>query len=206
MLIYGRSKWNLKRTESLFTEKCSNCGKSGSVDVQVYTKYAHVFWVPFFPLPKEILAVCISCKQVQTAKEMPAHVREIALDLKKQVKPPIYYWIGAALFAWLVISVVMSIQEDNKKTAEYAANPKAEDIYEIKLSSGSYTLFKVKSISGDTVYFSINEYESTKETGLTKSEMNKEESFLPLDSPITKKQIIDKLSKGEILKVRRKGF
>lgn len=204
MLIYGRSKWKLVLSETLHSEKCPSCNTLGSTDVQVYTKYAHVFWIPFCPLPKEILTICGHCKKVQTAKEMPAHIKEQALEIKKQVKMPFYYWVGAAALTLLVFSVFTSISEDNKKTASYAANPQIGDVYQVKLSSNSYTLFKVSSIQNDTVFFSINQYEVNKSSGLDKAELVNPASFLPIDSPITKKEITNKIEKGDILKIKRK--
>jgi hypothetical protein len=203
MLIYGTSKWNLKRTETLHTEKCNHCNSLGTVDVHIYTKYVHVFWIPFCPLPKEVLTECSSCKNVQTAKEMPAHIKEIATNLKKEVKIPFYYWLGSAALALLIFLVFSSIQEDNKRTANYAISPKEGDVYEIKYNSSSYTLYKVSRVLGDTVFFSVNQFESNQQSGLSKPEIVNDSSYLPIDTPFTKKEISIKLSNGEILKIRR---
>lgn len=203
MLIYGRSKWKLIRSETLYTEKCSHCNTSGNVDIQVYSKYAHVFWIPFCPLPKEILSICGHCKQVQTAKEMPPHVRDAANNLKKEAKLPIYYWAGAALLLLLIIAVTRSSIEDGKRNTAFAAAPKVGDIYDIKLADGSYTKYKVSATNQDTILFAVNQYQVNKSIGLSKSEFDAPNSYIDIDTPITINAIKTMLSKGDILNIKR---
>ncbi len=204
MLIYGRSKWKLQRSETLLSEKCQVCNSIGSIDVQVYSKYVHVFWIPFCPLPKEVLSVCGHCKQALTAKQMPPYIKESADELKKQVKTPFYYWAGAAGLSLLLISVFSSIAADNKRTKTFAASPQVNDVYSIKLGHDRYTLYKISQLASDTVFFAVNQYESTQESGLTKPEMVSAESYIAIDTPLSKKELNNMLAKGDILKISRK--
>lgn len=70
MIFYGTKSTQIG-TESLF-DKCSNCGTQNSLEMVVFQKYAHVYWIPFFPLGRTGATQCSNCKQVvQNKKSLP---------------------------------------------------------------------------------------------------------------------------------------
>jgi len=84
MIIYGTGVKQIKaaRLNSVF---CPNCGAEGSVIMHVFSRYAHVFWIPLFSLGKRGISECQHCKQALNVKEMPADLKAAYEYLKTQV-------------------------------------------------------------------------------------------------------------------------
>ena len=101
MIVYG-SKAKLLAKETLF-EKCPHCGKPNSVEMHVFQRYAHIFWIPFFPIGKTGASQCAHCKQLLKLKEMPPDLRLAYDNLKAQTKTPIWTWSAAAIIGVLII-------------------------------------------------------------------------------------------------------
>ena len=126
--------------------KCANCGSDGQ-RFSVYQDYFHLFFIPMFPLGKKtIQSVCLKCND-HFNEEKKAHYLSIT-------KTPFYLYTGLILLAWLIISLVISIKNDRKQTAEYVANPMINDVYLIREGEGkerTYYFLKIKNIDADTV-------------------------------------------------------
>jgi hypothetical protein len=179
MIIYG-TKATLIGKETQF-EKCTNCGAQNNVELHMFQRYAHIFWIPFFPIGKTGVSQCGQCKQVLKLKEMPDNLRDAYDRLKKQSKAPVWTFSGLALIVVLIgIGIVSSRQED-ARNAKLIADPRKGDVYEVGLSPSSYTLYKVDEIVGDTVYIVQNLYTTNMSTGLgeLKSKPYAEDEVVP---------------------------
>ena len=84
MIIFGSNTKQIAAETS--PEQCPNCGASNSVQLYVIQKYAHVFWVPFFPTGKSLVSQCSNCKQALKLKEMPSSMALSSNNLKSQSK------------------------------------------------------------------------------------------------------------------------
>ena len=115
MIIYGTKAKQLAKEH--VTTKCANCGTQNSIEIYIFQKYAHVFWIPLFPLQKTAVSQCEHCKQVLKPKEMPPALLADYEQLKTQSKTPIWTFSGLGLIAALVVVAVIS---DNKKDARNA--------------------------------------------------------------------------------------
>lgn len=92
MIVYDtRAKETFK--ESVF-DKCPNCGSTGSLTIHVFQKYAHVFWIPFFPLGKTGVVECTNCNRAWDLKLMPDSMRQTYDTVKIQAKKPIWMFAG----------------------------------------------------------------------------------------------------------------
>lgn len=199
MIIYGsRNKEIIKEH---ITDKCSNCGTQNSIDMHVFQKYAHVFWIPFFPIGKTGISQCDHCKQVLKLKEMPSSLATAYENLKAQTKTPIWMFAGLFLVAALITLGVINDKKNDEKNAQFVVAPKAGDIFEIKTKDNQYTLFKVKQVKGDSVFVQINNYEVNKVTGLDDL---KEKEFSEDLYGLSKEALKEMLNNGEILNIDRK--
>ena len=72
MIFYG-TRAKVLATE-IITDKCTNCGTQGSVEMHIVQQYAHVFWIPMFATVKKGVSQCSHCKQVLKYKEMPSNM------------------------------------------------------------------------------------------------------------------------------------
>jgi len=98
---------------------------------------------------------------------MPPAIMDVYLKLKASVRTPFWAFTGVVLAFIGVILLLIFTLKDNKRIDQFVANPKQGDIFEMKEKSGNYTLFKIKKIEHDTVYFYPNKYETSNTTGLS---------------------------------------
>ena len=198
MIVYGsRSK---ELAKDILTDQCPNCGKQNSIDMHVFQKYAHVFWIPIFPMGKTGVCQCDHCKQVLSLKEMPASLVISYNNLKEKAKTPIWMFSGLALLAILITIGIISGKKNDEKNAKLILSPKAGDIFEIKVNNSQYTLYKVNEVLGDSVFVQINDYETNKVTGLNDL---KKEAYSEEVMGFSKAELKQMLEKGEIIDIER---
>lgn len=199
MIIYGsRSK---ELAKEILMDKCQNCGKTNCIDMHVFQKYAHVFWIPFFPMGKTGVSQCDHCKQVFKLKEMPASLKASYENLKSNAKTPVWMFSGLALIAVLVTAMVISDKKKGEKNAQLILTPKAGDIFEIKTTDNQYTVYKVDQVQGDSVFIQPSNYEVNKLTGL--NDLKKKEYSSDIFG-VSKNDLKKMLEDGEIIDIDRK--
>ena len=202
MIIYGRKATQVA-TESI-TDKCPNCGTLNNIQMTVFQKYAHIFWIPFFPIGKTGVTQCAHCKQVLQKKEFTGSLSSSYETLKTNSKTPIWTFSGLALLSALVIWGVISSKEKDEKNAKLILMPQKGDIYEIKKDYKEYTLYKVDNVAGDTVFILVNQYGTNKISGLSDLKNKGEEAFNQEPLPFMKTELKEMLEKGEIIDIDRK--
>lgn len=198
MIVYGSKSKELAK--EIVTDKCPNCGAQNSIDMHVFQKYAHVFWIPFFPMGKTGVSQCDQCKQVLKLKEMPSYLKTSYENLKSPTKTPIWMFSGLALAAVLVAVGVFFDKKNDEENAKLILIPQRGDIFEIKTQDKQYTLFKVDQVQGDSVFVQVSNYETNKITGLSdlKKKDYSEEVF-----GYSKTELKQMLEKGEIIDIER---
>lgn len=159
MIIYGWKSTGIGQAQ--IPEPCPNCSTENSVQMHVFKKYAHVFWIPLFPFGNTAVTECDHCKQVLRKNEFPAQFKERYERVKAEAKNPIWTWSGLGLLAVLIIFAFISSGQHQEELKSYAANPQVNDLYTWSME-GDYTLAKVVSISNDTVYVQFHEYSINK--------------------------------------------
>jgi len=78
------------------------------------------------------------------------------------------YWNLSILFISLFIWLSYQGKQNKKLRAEYIKTPQQGDLYEYKVLSGSYSTFKVDSVSKDSVYVFLNDFEINKSSRVYK--------------------------------------
>ncbi len=203
MIVYG-NKATKTGHQNLFGTKCSHCGTKDSLEMYTFSRYFHLFWIPVFPYKKEAVTQCNHCKQVLNKKEFHSELLSQYEEMKATAKTPYWQYIGLLIFGGLILLLVNSIREDDKRDKAYLAAPKAGDIYEIKTTDGAYTLYKVSQVTTDSVYVLFNQFQSNKQSGLSQEKMTAASSFIQEDPmPIAKKDLAAMKEKGEIQGVNR---
>ncbi len=91
--------------------------------------------------------------------------------------------------------------EEKKMQLEYLASPQVGDVYEYKIETGSYSTLKVVSVSEDSIFISPNEYEINKVSRIYK--IDKAENYSDLSYGISKSDIREMFSSGDILDINR---
>jgi hypothetical protein len=198
VVIYGSKATQLAK--EIVTEKCPNCGTQNSIEMYVFQKYAHIFWIPLFPTGKTAVSECSHCKQVLKQKEMPASLKASYDNLKAQSKTPIWTFSGLALLAILISFGVYTDKQNDARNAKLILEPKSGDIFEIKTEDNNYTLYKVESVAGDSVLLAANNFETNKKSGLRDL---KEKGFSSELYSYHKNELKTMLESGEIMDIER---
>ena len=172
--------------------------------MHVFQKYAHVFWIPFFPMGKTGVSQCDHCKQVLKLKEMPASLTASYDNLKSQTKTPIWMFSGLALVAVLITIGVINDKKKDEKNAQLILTPQSGDIFEIKTKDNQYTLYKIDQIQGDSVFVRVNNYETNKATGIDDLKKKGDNAYSEEVLGLSKSELKVMLDKGEIIDVDRK--
>ena len=198
MIIYGSKSTELAKKN--LREKCPSCGTENSVTLYVFQKYAHIFWIPVFPLNKLGVSECSHCKQVlEHAKFSPALATGYK-DAKAETKTPIWTFSGIAVFVALVSLGIYNDKKTGERNAQLILTPQSGDLFEVKTEDSQYTLYKVDDVIGDSVFIRVNTYETNKRTGLGDL---KTKDYSELTYGFTKVELKNMLEKGEILDIER---
>jgi len=203
MIVYGVKATEIGNFQIM--NKCSSCGTHDSMRMLIYEKYAHVFWIPFVPVGKTAATQCNYCKRVLTKKEFSPELTDRYLDLKSDTKTPLWTFSGLALLAILVSLVIISDQRSTKKKNELIANPQQGDVYEVKTGYKQYTLYKVNTITPDSVYVFLSQYETNNFSGIRDLLSKGKEAFDHDEAGFSKKELRSMLDNGKIMEIVRKN-
>ncbi len=198
MITYG-SKSKLIAKETLVQE-CPNCGTTNSLDMHVYQRYAHIFWIPTIPMSKVGISRCSACNQVLTPKEMPADLVTSYKSLKTQTTTPAWMYSGLALTAGLIIMGLFSGNSNDEKNAILLSNPAAGDFLEIKMANGQFTVYRVIEINRNSVLVKKSPYVTKRRSGL---EDLKKLDFLEDEVEYTTKTLKSMLKSGALQNIDR---
>lgn len=166
MIIFGTR--NKAIAQETFQGKCIHCGQPATVQLVVVQRYAHVFWIPFFPIGKKGVSICSHCKQTLTVKEFSDEYREFYNQVKQNRRPPIYMYSGLILLGLLIVAAIISGKKHQAALRKKIANPTVGQVYFIREAYDRYTLYKVVETSKDSVYVLFHMMETNKERGLSK--------------------------------------
>lgn len=151
MIIFGTRARTLKPKESKSYD-CDYCNTKGSVTFSFIARYFHIFWIPIFPTSKKGISQCSHCKQVLYENEMGPRMKQDYADAAASAKRPITHYFGLFVIGLLLGFIIYGIVTNSMNETKYLAEPKVNDVYRIE-KNGSYTLYKVSEVKGDTLVF-----------------------------------------------------
>jgi len=202
MIIYG-IKAKLLKSE-ISNDTCPNCNTANSIQMNVFQRWAHIFWIPFFPIGKTGVSQCLHCRQVLKLKEMPASLKLSYDNLKTQTKIPVWTFAGCFLIVIGSIFFLISEKQKAKKENQWVLSPQKNDVFHIKLKNDHYTLYRVNKVSGDSVYLALNKYESDREDGLDDIAAKGDTAYDSAQEGIAKPFLVEMAKEGAILDIERK--
>ncbi|GAA4045830.1 zinc-ribbon domain-containing protein [Flavobacterium chungnamense] len=179
MIFYGTKASNIKNGQIINVD-CPHCETNISMNYAVFGKYAHIYWIPFFPIGKTTVAECNNCKRTFEYSELTQPI-QTKLDREKEkdaVKTPIWMFSGLGIIAVLVAIGIYSSGETEKKEAEYLKAPKVGDVYKFESNPGFYSTMKVESVLKDSLHVLVNDMETNKTSGI--NDIDKPENYKEL--------------------------
>ncbi|MCW3101675.1 MAG: zinc-ribbon protein [Bacteroidetes bacterium] len=199
MIVYG---WRQAQTakEDISECTCHNCGKPFTLSIYVFHRYAHIFWIPLFPIGKTVKSHCSSCGLPLEKKEMPQELRHAFGNMNNRNRIPVWMFSGLILIAGGIICSMVNRLIADHKNKELIENPFAGDVYEVKQGPGIYTTYKVERVADDTVFLLVNQYTSDMQSGF--SELKAME-YNDTAQAVFKPQLLEMFNNQEILTVER---
>ncbi|OIR06954.1 hypothetical protein GALL_108600 [mine drainage metagenome] len=201
MFVIGHNT-KLLASESI-SAACPNCGNKNCLELTLYQKYVHFFYIPFWPIKKTTYAQCSHCKVAIEEKEMPSSLQIVCTAFRKNIKTPLYMYAGIAVFAILIAISVCLQKQNDKQNQALLSSPQTGDIVEVNAKPDEFTIGKIVKVSGDSVFLLWHQYVVNKEEGLNDLVENKKE-FSDITSFVLKPDLLKMLKEKKILKVIRK--
>lgn len=169
MIVYGLRSSHLQSFDT--PVPCPGCGQRNRTVVSVFGRYAHVYWIPLFPVGKTAVAICTYCKANYENKEFSLDLKRDSTTMKASTKAPVWHFLGLGILVVAVCFVAFSIGQGNAQDDRYFADPQPGDRYEYRMQAdgkNAYTTFKVASVGEDTLWAYENQYIIDKSTQLDK--------------------------------------
>ncbi|WP_316768376.1 hypothetical protein [Pedobacter frigiditerrae] len=198
MIVYGTSTTKIA-TETI-ADKCLNCSNQFTIQLNVYQRYVHLFWIPFLPAGKIGITQCTHCHEVLEQSNFTYSITETYKTAKSNSKTPIWIFSGVLVVAIIIAGGFIYNKQDEAKNAKIILSPQKNDVYEIKLANDSYTLYKVDKVVGDSVFIMPNKFETNQISGLADLE---EKGYSEEIFPLVKNDLKIMLEKGEIMDINR---
>jgi|TARA_B110000902_G_scaffold43950_1_gene48889 hypothetical protein len=155
MIIYGTRSKHI--TSKKIPATCTSC-EQDDMYIAVYGSYAHVMWIPFFPLGKRVYSYCGHCKNELESTAMPKELRIKARDIKSKSTTPKWFFSGSILLILIIVGEIVNGFIKEKQLPTYINAPQAGDVYYIHDAQNEYTTFKVSQIDTDSLYVTWNNY------------------------------------------------
>ncbi|HET9502101.1 MAG TPA: hypothetical protein VFO93_01075 [Hymenobacter sp.] len=159
MIIYGTKGTHLQ-TEPLPDVACPACQAPSGLRASLYSRYAHVYWIPFFPYQKLAAVQCGTCQSVWDNGQLPPGLAPAVRTRKQQTRHPYWTWAGLAAVAGLLTFGALAGMRDRHTDEALLLAPRAGDIYTVRTdSAGMYSLMKVRRVGGNNVELVANDYQ-----------------------------------------------
>jgi len=201
MIIYGFKGTHLC-TEALPGAACPACLAPNSLHTSLYSRYAHVYWIPFFPYSKLTVVQCAACHELWENKEVPTNIAPAVREVQQHTRHPYWSWAGlAAVVAFFSFAILAGMRDRHTDEALLLA-PRAGDIYTVRSDSADmYSLLKVRRVGGNNVELVANEYQTDSRTRV--DELNSPDKFSKEPFTLTRLELQIMRRKDQLTDVER---
>jgi len=129
---------------------------SKQIKVTVYQRYHHIFFLPTFPLGKQLEIRCLACTAAQQDCATPVLIKK-----HYPQKTNIKYWTGTFIILIAIAAITFSLRNYDSEKVIYLKQPVAGDVYSFTLFVGKEEMtqhMKVINVKGDSIEFIKSEY------------------------------------------------
>ena len=170
----------------------------------VMQRYAHIFWIPFFPLGKTGATQCSHCKLVLKKKEFNASLKENYENIASQAKTPIWTFSGLIVVAALIGWGSITSSQNKAKLKEMATAPKSGDIYGVMIANKQYTIYKVTHLGNDSIYYQESIVECTNIRDMKRMMHKGDEIYDGTEQAMHKDDLNEMFEQGDLVDIERK--
>lgn len=204
MIFYGTRSSSIKNGV-IRNVTCPHCQTNTGMNYTVFGKYAHLYWIPFFPIGKQQILECNHCKATYELKNLPEAIRQKFHKEQEQnpAKTPIAHFSFSIIIGLIIVFAFFSGLKTDSDSKDYSENPKVGDVFFETTNSGKYSTSRVIKVTKDSVFVLVNNMEIEKKSSVDK--INIDSNFTTAKDGYTRKEIIDFYKDGKtIYKIERK--
>ena len=172
MIFYGTKSTHIKN-DRITNVDCPDCNTNVSMTYSIYEKYAHIYWIPFFPIKKLTFAECNACKKTFDQKELSGPIQQKLNHSKGRMSSPLWMYSGLFILCAIIAFAMYSSAQRGKDNIAFIDSPKVGDVYSVDNSNGFYSTMKLEEISKDSLTLLLNNMEVDKKTGIDKIDLEK---------------------------------
>lgn len=121
-ILFGTRSSKLNNTYTLPGTSCAHCGNQDTIQVHVYGRYFHIFFIPIFPLWKTTVAECTHCRKSYAENQFtpPMRINLAQQQIIRPAKRPIWHSLGLLMlipaFLLIIISVMIALVSSGNKS------------------------------------------------------------------------------------------
>lgn len=82
---------------------CPYCERVENQHVSVFGRYAHIMWIPLFPIGKKPVAECTRCKRTYDNTDFSETMQLVTGELSNRAKSPAWMWVGLMIMGGVFI-------------------------------------------------------------------------------------------------------
>lgn len=86
--------------------RCPSCEGYNLADIMVISKYFHFFWIPIFPMEKDLNVICKTCGLKRYGMNFDSNIISNYNEIKAKFKHPWFTYIGTTIFLLIFISII----------------------------------------------------------------------------------------------------
>lgn len=172
MIFYGTRSSSIQNGVIKNVE-CPHCQSNTEMNYSIFGKYAHIYWIPLFPIKKLTVAECNSCKRTFELKDLSPTIKNKLNNSTGKLSNPLWMFSGLFIIGALFLFGYFSAMQTASNSKIFVQDPKIGDVYFVKESNGFYTTMKVDEVSKDSVVVFLNEMEIDKKSKIDKIDLDK---------------------------------
>ncbi|TDP00175.1 zinc ribbon family protein [Flavobacterium sp. 245] len=199
MIFYGTKSKHIKN-DRISNVDCQNCNTTVSMNYSVYEKYAHIYWIPFFPVKKLTFAECNSCKKTFEQKDFSAPIKQKIHHSMGRISSPLWMYSGIFIIAGFFLFGMYSSVQKEKDTSTFIKDPKVGDVYFLNSTKGFYTSVKISEVSKDSLTIFLNDMEIDNKTNIDKIDID---TNYKNKSNVSKKEMQKLYDESKIFEIKR---
>lgn len=167
MIIYGyRAKTLGSET---ITSPCPQC-QHGSATLWGFSRYFHIWYIPFFPFQKMFVLECQNCQKSTEKKEWQETVRNIVQSKASNFKTPIHLFAGVFIAVGVFGYLSFASMNKTKQTTARLSAPKVGDVIVVYQKSETkgigYWPALVEKVTDDAIIVRPANYAYPSENGV----------------------------------------
>ena len=204
MIFYGTKSTTIKNGV-IRNVACPHCQTNTVMNYTVFGRYAHIYWIPFFPIGKQQILECNHCKSTYELKNLPEVIKQKFHKEQEQnpAKTPITHFTFSIIIGLGIAFAFFSSLKSDSDSKEFSENPKVGDVFFETTSTGKYSTSRVTKVTKDSVFVLVNNMEIEQKSSVDK--INIDNNFTTVKDSYSRKQIIDFYKDGKtIYEIQRK--